>query len=118
LEEERMSFSLEPADICVVANDSVEVAVTAGFFEEPDVARMEPIEGAGHRDLLPAGRRRQWRRRGKTLHPGGRHDVILESPLAAVRKPRVVCVAFAVHLDESTGVIRGGKRVDVVAGVQ
>ena len=62
-----MPFALEQPDVCVVTDDNIKIAVSAGFFKEPDMAGVKPVVTARDDHFFPARRGRQRRRFGKTL---------------------------------------------------
>ena len=47
-----MFSSFEQADVGVAADSDIEVSVGGRFLQKPDMAGMEPIEGAGNEDPL------------------------------------------------------------------
>ena len=61
----RMAFALEQADVRVVADNDVKVAVGADLLEKPHMPAVEPVVAAGDDHLLAVGCRRHRRRRGK-----------------------------------------------------
>ena len=53
---ERMPGAFEELDVPVAPDDHVQLAERGGIQEEPDVARVEPVEAAGDHHPLPAVR--------------------------------------------------------------
>jgi len=65
LRQEWMARPFEQADVGVMADNDVQVAVGADFLEETDMAGVEPVVAAGDDDLIAAGNRRLDGRLGK-----------------------------------------------------
>src|SRR5215472_11441927 len=77
--QKRMPLSFKQANVGIVANNYIQVAVGTDLLEKSDVARMKPIIAAGHDDLFAARCPAQlgWLR--KTLKLARAHDLVFQT---------------------------------------
>ena len=65
--QQGMTFALEQADVGVMAEANIEIAIGADLLGKPHVAGVEPIVAASDNNLLSSGRGGHGRRRRKAF---------------------------------------------------